>query len=316
MKTTTQSLSNRSVGCALALISSAACGMNPFFTQAVVLPDGAGMAVSSAMFYRNLAATLVLMLPVIVAREGFRITVSQLWRLLLLGGLFAATTVAMVEGYKYMDGGAATVVQYSFPVFTPMLGFLIFRERFGWRVAVAVAMVMVGVTCLAGVFSGHAGSVNLRGVLIELASGLLMAFYLVLLPRAGCLDSMGSAKVTFYVFLFGCVLLALYAITQGGIQPHDLVYSAHGPWTSWPPVWVMLLLSGLVSSAFANITLTMSTRLIGGTLCSILNVMEPVTAMVLGVLFLGDEPDVFTVIGTVIVIVAVLLIVLPEENKQ
>jgi len=299
------STSMRNKAFIIALISSATFGMVPFFA---VPAQRAGMSVSTLLVYRYAFASLVLLFPVIYTRTSLRLTMKDFLKLLGLGGVFVGTSVTQFLGFQYMDTGAATALQYSYPVFAPLLTYVMFREKLTMRVVVAIALAIFGCVCLSGVLSEPSATHEhmIWGVLLELCSGLLFAIYLVIIPNAKFDDkNMNSSKLTFYVYFFGFFITILFALCQGGIEWWGH-YSTE--------VIIKILILSLIPSAFATITLNMSVKIIGSTLSSILSTMEPVTAMILGVLFLGDKPDVWASVGFVVIIAAVLLIVIKTPD--
>ena len=127
--------------------------------------------------------------------------------------------------------------------------------------------------------------------------------YLVLLPRLR-LSKMPSLKLTFYIFAFTALFLAVYAfVMEDGIEP----VRDNG-------VLVNLLMLGLIPTAISNICVTMSLRLIDTTIVAILGAFEPLTAIVAGVLLLDEVCGLDTVSGGLLVLFAV--IVLTWKNKK
>jgi|GEM_PF-29136 len=289
----------------IALISSATFGMVPFFA---VPAQRAGMTVSSLLVYRYAFASLVLLIPVIYTHTSLKLTFKDFLKLFGLGTVFVGTSVTQFLGFKYMDTGAATALQYSYPIFAPILTYFMYKEKLTVRVAVAIVLAIFGCICLSGVLSEPSQTHEhiMWGVLLELGSGLLFAIYLVLIPNCNFDDKrMNSSKLTFYVYAFGFIITVLFALCQGGIEWLGN-YSAE--------IIIKIIILSLLPSAFATITLNMSVKIIGSTLSSILSTMEPVTAMILGVLFLGDQPDMWASVGFVVIIAAVMLIVIKTPD--
>jgi len=294
-------------GFIIALISSATFGMVPFFT---IPAQKAGMSVSTLLVYRYILASIALLIPVIVTRTSLKLTKGDFWKLMGLSGIFVLTSVTMFEGYKHIDSGAATTLQYSYPVFAPILTYFMYKEKLNKRTIIAIVMALFGCTCMSGLFSEPSSTHDnvLWGAALELMSGLLFAVYLVLIPKAKfSKQDMNSSKLTFYVFFFGAFYSAIYALCDGGIEWWGH-YSTD--------IIIKIIILAFIPSAFATITLNMSVKIIGSTLSSILSAMEPVTAMILGILFLGDQPDKWAYIGFVVIIAAVFLVVLKSPGKD
>ena len=90
--------------------------------------------------------------------------------------------------------------------------------------------------------------------------------------RISRLDPMIQA---FYVLLFSACFFLVYALfTTGALCP------ASG-------IWQNLLLLALVPTVVSNLTLVLAIKEIGSTMTSILGSMEPLTAVLVGVLHFG-----------------------------
>ena len=81
--------------------------------------------------------------------------------------------------------------------------------------------------------------------------------------------------------------------------------------------WINLILLGLVPTALSNICVTASLKLIDSTIVAILGAFEPLTAMVVGIVFLGDPYCIISMTGAALILFAVaLLTVFPKLLKK
>ncbi|MEG0498691.1 MAG: EamA family transporter, partial [Alistipes sp.] len=130
------------------------------------------------------------------------------------------------------------------------------------------------------------------------------AFYIigVMKTRAAQIDSMILA---FYVLSFGAVYFALYALTTTGITLLP----------TWD-LWRNMLLLALLPTVLSNLTLVLAIKSIGSTMTSILGSMEPLTAVVIGVLHFGERFNIDSAAGLILVIVAVIIVILQAKGKK
>ena len=102
------------------------------------------------------------------------------------------------------------------------------------------------------------------------------------------------------------LILAAYAILKEGNI--EIVTN--------PTCWTNLILLGLIPTALSNICVTMSLRLVDSTIVAILGAFEPLTAMVIGILILGDSWSIMSLGGTFLILLAVaMLTILPKINN-
>jgi drug/metabolite transporter (DMT)-like permease len=66
----------------------------------------------------------------------------------------------------------------------------------------------------------------------------------------------------------------------------------------------------------SNFTGVKAIRRIGPTLTSILGALQPLTAVILGVIFLDEHLGVKTVIGMIMILVSVTMVVLEKHDHQ
>lgn len=284
------------------MVSACTFGLIPLFSVPVLR---AGMATPSVMLYRFAFGTLFILLGMMLQRMSLRVTWSQLWRIALLAMLNVATALSMVWGYEFMPSGPACTIQFSYPVFTCLLMVAFFNERVHWPTALAIGLAVMGVAALSGLGSCTITRSMAIGVAAELFAGLSYAIYLVLVPVFK-LGGMHCLKLTFWVFaLSEVLLLAITPSTPAGIE---MVPDGK--------ILFTLILLGLVPTALSNFTLIVGLQNIGSTLTSILGALEPLTAMVVGVLVLGEAFTWASALGLALIIAAVIILVLQEQPKR
>jgi drug/metabolite transporter (DMT)-like permease len=79
--------------------------------------------------------------------------------------------------------------------------------------------------------------------------------------------------------------------------------------------WLNILGLGLWATMVSNITGVKAIRRIGPTHTSILGALQPVTAVILGVLFLGEHLYLRSCIGITLILVAVSVVVMHQKKR-
>lgn len=293
---------NRTKGWINALVSACTFGLIPLFSVPVLR---AGMGTPSVMLYRFAFALVFILIGMLFQRMSLRITRGQLWRIGILAVLNVATALSMVWGYEFMPSGPACTIQFSYPVFTCLLMVIFFHEHVNGRTILAIILAVLGVAALSGVATCSFTADMAIGVGAELFAGFCYAVYLVLVPVFD-LGKMPCLKLTFWVFALSEVLLLIITpLTPAGIQP---ISSGH--------ILLTLILLGFVPTALSNFTLIVGLQNIGSTLTSILGALEPLTAMIVGVLVFAEPFTMASALGLILIITAVILLVLQEQPKR
>ena len=110
-------------GYILAAISAATYGMNPLF--ALPLYDG-GMDLFSVLFFRYLFAIPILVIMLKLRRRDFSIKRDDITPLLILGVLFAMSSITLFSSYNHMDAGVASTILFVYPIMVALIMFIFF----------------------------------------------------------------------------------------------------------------------------------------------------------------------------------------------
>lgn len=284
---------NKINGFLYGLLSSASFGLIPLFTLPAMRQ---GMHFESILLYRFAFATLALGAILLLDGQSFRIQRKEIPSLLLLAFLYLVSAVFLFWGYKFMASGVATTLHFMYPVMTTLIMMLFFREKKSiWRFA-AIALAVAGVFFLSS--GDDSGTVTLTGVCIVLLSALGYALYLVTVSQLK-VGQMKGLKLTFWVFLFGSLLLFIGIAPTAGVQ--DI--------PDWHTAGNLVMLA-LIPTVISNLALVRAVKSIGSTLTSVLGAMEPVTAVCVGIFIFGEAFTTGIGLGIALIIAAVTVIIL------
>ena len=282
---------NKVNGLLYGLLSSASFGLIPLFTIPAMQ---AGMQFESILFYRFLFACLALGGILLVNGQSFRIKRQDIPSLFLLALLYLMSAVFLFWGYKFMASGVATTIHFMYPVLTTLIMMLFFKEKkSGWRIAAIASAVYF----LSG-GDTKTGSFSFLGLFIVLLSALGYALYLVTMSQLK-IGQMKGLLLTFYVFLFGGILLFIGTETISQLQPISEWHTAGN-----------LILLALIPTVVSNLALVRAVKSIGSTLTSVLGAMEPVTAVCVGIFLFGEAFTTSIGVGIALIIAAVIVIIL------
>jgi len=305
MSTSTKKLSSQ--GLILGLTAAVCYGFIPLFTKELQHPSE-GLALSSAtiLFYRFGIASIVIAGIMLFQRISFRITFPEFLRLTLLAFLSDGAALFLIAGYSYMPSGVATTLHFMYPVFTALTMMLFFHEPRRMSTVLAITMAVAGLFVLS--WTGQ-GEVALLGVVLEIISALCFALYLIRVNRSK-ISNMPPTKLTFYVMMLGALIFAatiIYERSEIEMATHFAVLpSTRG--------WLNLIALSLVCTVITNLALVHAIKMIGPTITAVLGVLEPVTAILLGIVFMGESLTSPIVLGIMLIISAVLIIVLRKHK--
>lgn len=293
-------LSNSFWGCAAGIAAGVTYGLNPLFAKPL-LSDG--VSVDTMLFFRYLLAVLILGAWMLIRRQSFRVSGKQLSRLLILGVLFALSSLFLFVSYEYVPAGLATTIVYLYPVLVALI-MVFLRVYPTWQVWLSILLTLVGVVILCKPSSGE--SFRWQGILFAGASALVYAMYLVIVNRSTAIRSVGNNLLTFYALLVGMVIFLAHHLLVGG----DFMQGVSGPSS-----WLDLVGLAVFPTIISLLTLAVSTRLIGATKTSVLGVFEPVTAIMIGTLMFGEPLTLNIIVGVLISIFAIMFMILTNMAR-
>ena len=164
----------------------------------------------------------------------------------------------------------------------------------------AVAMAVGGVAVL----SWQDGAMlSVKGVVIAVISAVCYALYLIRVNRSRA-QKMEGLKVVFYVMAAGSMIFLADALRQDALQPIPDLRAAG---------YVLAL--AVVCTVVTNLMVVASVKRIGSTITSILGALEPLTAVVVGCLLLG-EPFTLSVAGGLALIIPAIVIIILTRGRQ
>lgn len=285
-----------------ASISSASFGFSPLFTLGLL---AAGLTSFDVLSYRWLIAGVVLMIYAFCKKKTLRLnSFDEAWKVILLSLLRSITSVTLLIGYANISSGIASTINFMYPVIVTICMMLFFGEKRSAIDFAAIAASIFGVYLLASGDSIVVEGGNTRlGLICSLISAFSFAAYYIVMKRVRA-DKIEVVKFTTWIMM----LSALYFIVCAVVF--------EGKLTMLPDFksWLYILGLGLWATMVSNITGVKAIRRIGPTHTSILGALQPVTAVILGVIFLGEHLYLRSCIGMTLILVAVTVVVMHQKK--
>lgn len=229
----------------------------------------------------------------------------DLCKLAGLSLMYMLAALLFFRAFSYLPSGVAATLQFLYPVMVMLNMIVFFHERFSWTIAVAILLAVTGVALLSGgPGAGNTGqSISLWGVAITLLSALCNALYITGI-HAARIPNMSGLVMTFYVMLFSALLSLLNALCTGTFQLLR----------SWQELALAALLA-VITAVLSNLTLILAIQRIGSTMTSVLGVMEPLTAVMVGVLVFREPFSPTLAAGVALIVASVLLVMLGGQIR-
>lgn len=286
-----------------ASVSSASFGFSPLFTLGLL---AAGLNSFDVLSYRWLLAGLVLMIYALLKKKSLILnSFDEFWKVVLLSVLRSITSITLLIGYANISSGIASTINFMYPVIVTICMMMFFGERRSLLDIIAIAASIFGVYLLASGDSiiVEGGNTSL-GLVCSLISAFSFAAYYIVMKQVRA-DKIEVVKFTTWIMMLSAVYFIICAfVFEGGIS---MIPDGRS--------WMNILGLGLWATMVSNITGVKAIRRIGPTHTSILGALQPVTAVILGVMFLGEHLYFRSCIGITIILAAVSIVVMHQKKS-
>lgn len=286
-----------------AAISSASFGFSPLFSLGLL---AAGLSDFDVLSYRWAIAGLVLCIYAFCKQKTLRLnSFDEFWKITLLSILRAVTSVTLLIGYANISSGIASTINFMYPVIVAIYMMIFGGEKRSITDIAAIAASIFGVYLLASGDSIVVDGGNTRlGLACSLISALSFAAYYIIMKQVKA-DKIEVVKFTTWIMMSSALYFIICAFIFDGRL--TIVSDAKS--------WMYILGLGLWSTMVSNITGVKAIRRIGPTQTSILGALQPVTAVILGVAFLGEHLYLRSCIGISIILIAVSVVVMHQKSR-
>ena len=279
------------------IISGITYGMNPLFGVPVIKK---GLDVNSLLFYRYGVATLLMLAFMLVAKKQIRISWKQFGLMTILGILFTGCSITLFEAYKYIPSGIATSILYVYPIMVALI-MMFFKQFPSWQTWVSIFAGVAGAVLLS--IKGEGGFIDWKGIALVVASGLCYTLFIVIVNQSKQIKALPNLTLTFYCFFIGSLML--FGLSGFGVNLNPMPESY---------CWLYVLGLAVLPTAVATITLAAATKSVGATKTSVLGILEPLTAIVIGTLVFKEAFTMNVALGVVLILFAILFMILTEKK--
>lgn len=292
-------MSARVNGYICAALAAAFYGTNPIFAVPLY---GTGMNPVSVLLFRYLLGIPLLAAIVIFRSERLLPRAREVFPVALLGVIMALSSLTLYEAYTCMNAGVASTLLFMYPILTSLLMSLFFHEKF--RPVTGVCLLVMGTGLYLLMDPAQDGSIDMKGFALIFVSSLLYAVYLVMIKVSKVLPYIPAVQSLLYQLLSGgLVFLAAVAAGDSLILPETLF--------DWGNLAALALFPTVLSLLFT----IRAIRRIGPTPTAIFGALEPITAVALSILLLGESLTVREFVGGALIVLSTMLVVVGDRGR-
>ncbi|SFA86744.1 Threonine/homoserine efflux transporter RhtA [Bacillus sp. cl95] len=251
-----------------------------------------GINTDTLLSFRFLIAALIFAAFLFVRKISFKVNVKQTLLFVLLGMIgYAAMSTLLYESFKLVSVPVAVLVLYTYPAIVMLLSILLGKEVLTFQKGFSLVAAGIGLILVMQISDGF----NMRGTLYAFSSAILYAFFVLISNKYTANDD--SLLKSMYISLFASVGLFAMGFQSSAISLPETVSG-----------WGIILSLALISTVLPFFFFFEGLQMVGATKASILSMLEPVFAVVLSAIFLGEHLSLLQWFGMVIVIFSSLLV--------
>ncbi len=250
--------------------------------------------------------TTVILLPV-MQKDGKLPHIAHAdWLWLLLSALFGVTLYYFFEytGMLYTTASTASLILAAIPIFSLVYSALFLRQRAGWMRWVCVVLSMLGVFLVIRFGAGGLeGTGSLKGNLLILCCCLCWVAYIQIIDRLR--GKYSSLTLTGWQAIIGMITLIPFALGE------------KARWVPIPPLgWVCVAALALICSALCYFLYAEALGAVGPFTASLFININPIAAVIGGVLILGETIAPMQLIGGALIALSLVITSLPGRAQK
>lgn len=285
-------------GVVFALISSISFGLLPYFSIPV---KAEGMSTEALMFYRFLFSVIIYGIYLFFTKADFSITRKQVFHLIIIGGFgYGFTGLTLVASYDYIPSGIGTTIGFLFPVMIAIFMWIFYKERLKKIIYLSLFLSILGVFLLS--YTPNQGMVSPYGIFLLMITNIMYGMYIIGINKTS-IRHLPSSVLTFYVLVISMIVCLCLSLFNNSLTPIPSLTAG-----------INISLMAIITTIISNLTLILAIKSIGSTITALLSPLEPVTAIIIGVIAFNEVFNFQILSGVIIIIIAVVLIMIKEKK--
>lgn len=252
---------------------------------------------------RFLLASVALLLFLLLARIPLARPSPLQWLQLTLLGFFGIFfyNLCFFYGLHYINASRASLIVALNPAVIGLASWLLFKERMSRAKVIGIAICIAGASLV--IVSRHPQSLAGQAdawIGDLLIFGCVLGWGIYSLFSKDLNQTLGPVQTVTYSILLGTVMLWVASAIRGEVSVAVLV-------SLGSPQWLSLMYLGVLGSALAYIGYYDGLRKIGATRSGVFIALNPLTAVILGALLLGEQLTLTMCLGGGLILAGIFL---------
>ncbi|MFO7576356.1 MAG: DMT family transporter [Pelovirga sp.] len=254
-------------------------------------------------FYRGAIGLLFVLVWLALRPHGSGLANRRLWFWSVVAGVGVAGNFAFYfTSIAHGSVAVAATLMYCAPVFVHLVSFTLKLERPTPSKWAAIAMIMLGLILLTGVYEVGAGAVTPIAAGAGLGAGLSYALFIFSFKYAA---PHGSPQA---ILMIAFAVLGIILVWLGDADQTLAVLTT--------PSWPLFVVLGVLGAGLSFILYVVGLKHTAPTVASVVAMVEPVTAALFGVVILNERLAGLQVFGMGLILVTVTLLSVKASARE
>ena len=267
------------------IISMVIFGTIGLFVRNIPIPSG------ELALYRAIMAAILIGAYLLITGQKipFKSIRKEIPLLLASGMAMGINWILLFEAYKYTTVSVATLSYYFAPVIVTAVCPFLFREKLTKKQLLCFVMSTLGIMLITGIGDVGTGNSDMLGILFGLGAAV---FYASVILLNKFIKKVAGIHRTFLQFLAAIIILVPYVAVTSGCNLGSLNVSG----------WTCLLIVGLVHTGITYCLYFSSLKELPGQKAAILSYIDPLVAVVVSVVVLGEKLTLIQAVGGILIL--------------
>jgi len=242
---------------------------------------------------RAVTGSLFIGIFMAVSGHGFdRKAIGKNLKLLIPSGIaMAFNWICLFEAYRFTGVTVATLCYYMAPVIVVLASPFILKERLTGAKAVSVIVAVIGAVLISGIVTGATKSV--KGIMLGLAAAALYSTVIVINKFV---RDLSPVETTFVQLSVAAVTMIPYVLLTEDVTA--FVFDTKSV--------VFMLIVGVFHTGITYMIYFSSVQKIPAQTTAVFSYIDPVTAIIVSAVVLGERLDAVQIVGTILILTATL----------
>lgn len=252
-----------------------------------------GFPSSFISFARALTGSIFIALFMLVSGHGLdKKAVLKNLKLLIPSGIaMAFNWICLFEAYRFTGVAVGTLCYYMAPVIVVILSPIFLKEKLTAINVSSVLAAVIGAVLISGVVSGSV--ISVKGIMLGLAAA---ALYSTVIMFNKFVKNLSPIETTFVQLLTAAVTMIPYILLTEDVT--EFVFDRRSV--------IFTLIVGIFHTGIVYMIYFSSVQKIPAQTTAVFSYIDPVTAIILSAVVLGERLDAVQLIGTFLILAATL----------